>query len=484
MKKPRKNKKKILLKKIRRLHAIVSMVLFFSYVILSVSYSPEFLFSDIKSKFSALADEAVTITAKVLAPPIKPIVSITGTCNTGEFNINLTWPSDENSTFFDIYRNGFPLVTGTAFNSYLDTNTTINTTYSYVVTAHGPMGNGFADSDSVTITSPQLCGSNSETPTITLAPLSPNDGFYTILDTTRPRFSGTTNIPYGIINLQIHSTQIIYGDTLANLNGYWSWDPPLDITNGVHTLFVTVQDPLDSSRTVSGELYFIIDFKAASTSTDDNDNNNKHAQSKEKATTQLPSTPTKNHTTPAVIPEEKPELKPVTYSLELKNDSLVQGKNLDTIVSIQELDSKYDGRVAALAYQVLDAKGNSILTNEDSITLAAGENIAKTVMLPAYLKDGTYKLKTSLKFDTFIIEQERIFHVTPKPFLNLGGSIFMTYPEFLSALGLIASISLLLLLLWLFLFSREYWLSLHALRQITEENLASLGLISLKKRKY
>lgn len=465
-----------MLKKIHRLHAIVSMVLFFSYVILSVSYSPEFLFSDIKNKFSALADGVVTVTAKVLAPPVKPIVSIAGTCNAGVFNINLTWPNDENSINFDIYRNGFPLVTGTSFNSYLDTNTTIDTTYSYVVTAHGPMGPGFADSDAVTIDSPHICGSNSEDPNLTLAPLTPNDGFYTILDTTRPRFSGVTNIPFGIISLQIHSTQIIYGDTLANLNGYWSWDPPLDITNGTHILYATVTDPLDPSRTISKELYFIINFLTpAPASNKDSDGK----RSKEIATSSP--APTKNPSKPIINPEEKPETKPVTYSLTLKSDSIEQGDNLDTIVSIQDLDSKYNGQVAALNYQIYDAKGKLILTNEDPVTLSAGENIEKTIMLPAYLKDGTYKLKTSLKFDSFVIEQERLFHITPKPFLNFGGST-MTYPEFLSELGLIASILLFLLLLWIFLFSREYWLSLHALRQATEKNLEALGLISLKKR--
>ena len=73
------------------------------------------------------------------------------------------------------------------------------------------------------------------------------------------------------------------------------------------------------------------------------------------------------------------------------------------------------------------------------------------------------------------------FEVLEKLLLNLGGGILISYPELLSNLGLIASILILLLLLWLILFSREYWLYLHALRHITERHLEKIGLFGPKK---
>ena len=64
----------------------------------------------------------------------------------------------------------------------------------------------------------------------------------------------------------------------------------------------------------------------------------------------------------------------------------------------------------------------------------------------------------------------------------LGGGFVLTYPEILSNLGNISLLFLALLFIWLFFLSREYWLYLHALRNITEKNLSKVGMIVMKKK--
>jgi hypothetical protein len=468
--------KKKRLKKLARAHTILSIGLFGVYFVLATTYSPEFLFSDIQNKFSVLADNTIMVTAKVLAPPVKPIVSAVGACDMGVFKISLSWPSDENSVSFDISRNGDVLITGLSLPQYTDSNTTTNNAYTYVVTAYGPMGPGFAASDPITINSPNICGSTSAPPTISLTPINPDDGYYMIFNNTRPRFSGTTNLPNALINLEIYSTQIISGQTLANVNGYWSWDPPLNIPNGPHILYATATDPLNSSQVAYGELPFKINF----TFTDNSDSKDSADSDKKNKKKML--SPSITSVPISSIANEKPSSNiPLTYSLSFQQDSIQQGKTLEPIVFIEEIDPKYVNRSAELIYSIYNTKNNLVFSEKDSIVLTDKKNIGKNISLPNYLKDGKYILKTDLIFDSFIIEQEKSFQITPDLFLNFGGGAFITYPDFLSTMGTVSMISLLLLLIWLFLFYREYWLYLHAARHITEKTLEKLGMISIKK---
>ena len=487
MGKSRLARKKSILKKVRAIHVAVSATLFITYVLMSISYSPEFFFHDLKGKFSALADGVVTVTAKVLAPPVKPVVTLSGACAMGVYTINLSWPSDENSTSYDISRNGFPLVTGTTFQTYVDSNTAPDTTYSYVVTAHGPMGAGFADSDPAVAVSPTVCGSNSEPPTITLNPLNPGDPFYTIVDTTRPRFSGTTNIPYGIIDLEIHSQQILSGQTIANVNGYWSWDPPLDLANGLHTLFASVQDPLDPSRTVSAQLYFIVNVTVppssnSSASNNSSGNGNQH-QKQSAASAPVSPAPAKPAAPSVANPGEQFVAVPLDFSSTLVQDTISQGNPLESIVTLGNMDPSYAGKQAELDYQVYDQKGTLVTAQKNTVTLAPQKKFPAAIALPSYLAPDKYTLKTILHLDPFVIEHENTFSITRAPFLYLGAGTFITYQQLLSDMGTTSLILLLLLLVWLFLFSREYWLSIHALRQITEKSFSKMGFVPMKKRK-
>ncbi|NTW30686.1 MAG: hypothetical protein HGA33_05380 [Candidatus Moranbacteria bacterium] len=69
------------------------------------------------------------------------------------------------------------------------------------------------------------------------------------------------------------------------------------------------------------------------------------------------------------------------------------------------------------------------------------------------------------------------------PILTFGGGFMLTYPDLLSRIGTISMLLLLLLLLWISLFLREYLLYSESFRHITERNLIGAGFFGRKKRK-
>jgi hypothetical protein len=67
------------------------------------------------------------------------------------------------------------------------------------------------------------------------------------------------------------------------------------------------------------------------------------------------------------------------------------------------------------------------------------------------------------------------------PLIKLGGEKYITYAGIISNLGWITLVLFILLLLWLFMFIREYWMYLHALRYITEQQLEKAGFLTKRK---
>lgn len=464
MAKKAKNKKS-LFRKIAKAHALFSVSLFVLYLLLSMVYSPEFLLSDIRSKFSALADDTVVITGKVLGPPVKPVVTGSAVCdnNTGSLSVDLDWPDDENSQTFSIERDALPLVSGLANSQYSDvTGLVVGTTYTYVVTAHGQMGPGIAVSDPVAVATPAECEITLPEPEVVITDFEGNGlhiGSSGVPETTnrRPTFAGTTNIPNANVHLEIHSDQIILADTTASGAGYWSWQPPVDLMYRQHTLYVTATDPLDTGRTDSTSLAFLIE---------------KNKEEKESDST------TKKTTTPAAAVEI-----PLAYQLTFQDNSVLPGKDLATTITINKLLPAYEGTPATIRYIVLDKNGNEKSIFSQPVKLHSGEVINQNIPIAKYFTDGRYKLRTEIIFGRYNISREQGFNVLPLPVLKFGGGTAITYPKLLSQIGTISLWLLIALIIWLILLSREYRLQLKALRHITERNLARPGLISLKKRK-
>lgn len=484
---PKKN-----IRKIAKLHAIFSFAIFAFYIALSSIYSPEFLLSDVRYKFSAIA-ETITVVAKVLAPPVVPIVSVTPTCNNGELFNTINWPFDENSTSFSIDRDGIPLITGITSNFHKDNVISLNTSYTYVVTAFGPMGPGMATSLPITINSLNNCIyiAPLPAPTLTVDIIKlpgqydldyPNEVF-----TTRPTFFGSVNMPNAIIKLAVHSSVIVFGETTANAAGYWTWTSPVDITEGPHVLFVTAIDPNDPTRTISSSFDFEVESDDAHDQVLEADNSDSKKDGKKNKTTPIiqKSKPIENNSNQNIPKEEtiNPTETPFDFSLLLKNENVQQGKDAILTAKIEKLSKDYLNQNATFNYKLFDNKNNEVFSTSEKNVLSSNAIILKDIRIPKYLKPGAYQLQVEIVTDKHSSSKRINLNVLSSPAINLGGGFTVTYPELLSQLGTISLWFLLLLLIWLFLFSREYWLYLHALRHITEKNLEKIGLISLKKQK-
>lgn len=460
------------LKRVARLHAWVSGGLMALYIGLSVVYSPDFFLSDVRDKFRAFADDTIAITARVLAPPVKPVVTATPVCASGNLSVALDWADDENSISFDVSRDGLPLVTGLTASAYSDAAVVVGTSYSYEVTAWGPMGPGLAISDPIVVTTPAVCGMFF-VPALSITSFDGKAigsfGGDPKSTDRQPEFSGTTNIPNADITVLINGTTVISAMTQANVNGYWVWEPPIDLPRGTQTIFVTATDPSDPSVTVSANLAFRIVKKDS----DDKENE------EERATVPVTRVETDSEP-PRIFPELPGETEPsaedpLSVTFMLGSSEVYQGRKLGFSVAFSEVVERLRGASAIARYTVIDSDGRERFSFFENIVIDEGRIVSSDTAIPPYFKGGNYRIMVEILVDRYDVSRERTFSVAPLPILSPGGGFVIMYAEFLSRIGTIAFLLLLLLLLWAFVFSREYMLYLRAFRHITERNLARAG---------
>ena len=456
-----------------RLHAIVSSLLFFFYLTLSIIYSPEFLLRDLQSKAEA-AENTITVTAVVLSPPVVPIVTVNQTCENELFSVTVTWPQDSNSQSFNIYRNGQILITGLTNHSYVDTRAVNGETYTYTVEAIGTMGPGYAESAPVTMDTMPVCATNPDTVTVAITTFdNKNRSQFTQTPSTatlNPNFSGITNTPNSIISLQI--ANVVSAQTNANNNGYWNWQVPTNMSPGTYTLTVTSTNPNDPNKTGQTSLTFIILGNETSSSTNSTSSTtyNKKRQ------------PILN-TTQTVSGSAF-----VEFSPKMENEDILQGETLKISLTIENLSADLNGKSGTFFYKLLDEKGNEILSvDEDIDSLQQFLMNKQEITLPSYVKPGQYTLRFGIITEGRTFSKDYRVSVKAKPFIKLGENIQMTYPEFISKIGTMSIFMIIFLVLWPFAFLWETHLYGYARRNISEYNLVGLGYLGEiphgKKRK-
>lgn len=90
----------------------------------------------------------------------------------------------------------------------------------------------------------------------------PGIGRVPLYHSTRPTFSGRTNIPFAWIYLEIHSL-VIKATTRADAEGYWSWDSTENLEQGPHKIYITSVDPENDSVRATTERAFYITAPSA-----------------------------------------------------------------------------------------------------------------------------------------------------------------------------------------------------------------------------
>jgi hypothetical protein len=382
MQKIKKRIRNFRLRKFLRIHSIATSI-FLGVYFLTAFFDPGLLSYDLRQKYSALADDLITITATVLDSPSQPVVTGTAQCNsnTGVLSIILNWADDVNTYTYDIDRDSLPLVTGLIVSEYTDLNVAVGTTYEYVVTGNGPMSPGFVASLPFSVTTPSECVIMAVAPTVNIVSftgrgVSSYDGMPSVRD-RRPAFAGTTNIPNAIIQVFIGDTNNFSAEVLANANGYWEWKPPSGLTSGRHTFTVTAIDSNDTTRRASASLKFNIKRKD-----DDAGGSNKQI-------TLPPNDKTK--------PSEKPLPIPIDFSLSVVNsDGIFQGQDLESVLKIKDIMKQYNGLSIPIRYSFIDKTGNTVLSITRETFLKNGAEIREYFSIPLYMVTGEYSLRAEM----------------------------------------------------------------------------------------
>lgn len=465
-KKPLRN---VWLRKLLRIHTVLTGFFLGAYLLFAF-FDPGLLSYDLRQKYHALADDTIAITATVLGSPEQPVVTATAQCNstTGVLSVVLDWADDTNTYTYDIDRDNLPLVTGLTTSGYTDLNVIVATTYEYVVTANGPMGPGFAVSAPIMVTTPSECVITAAAPSVSILSfdgrgLDAYDGKPTVSN-HRPVFSGTTTISNAIVQMVIGPKDSLIAQLLANSNGYWEWRPPTKLVSGTQTFTVTAIDP-DDARQASASLQFAIEKK-----------DNEGGGADDAAVSVLVPVALNDR----VQSDQKSLLE---FSVLMQNDqkTVSPGQAVDFVAFITHIAEQYHNTTIPFRFSIVDEDGVVVVSLTHDELLNRERQIRKQLDIPSYVVAGKYFLQTEFLFDHLNVSRVEEFSIVELPLIHLGGGLVITYPEIIRNLGWITLALLVLLLLWLFLFIREYALSLHALRHITEKNLRKAGLLAKRK---
>jgi hypothetical protein len=464
-------KKKKILRRLARVHFLLTVIAFGFYLSLSFFLGPKFLLSDLKEKFHTLASDIITVTARVLAPPVQPVVTATPVCVTGAPRVNLDWADDDNTLSWNIERDGPPLVSGLVASSFADATVANTTAYSYVVTAYGPMGPGFATSLPAVVTTLD-CGTLQPTPTLDIVTFNGvNIATLGTLSTTilRPVFTGTTNIPNASMGILASSTaQVVSDSIIANGAGYWSWTPAVDLVAGNYTLSVTATDPLDGTRIITKSLSFTREEEISESSHGGGGGSEKKKK------------PGIGATNAPVVTQ--PSGAPFDFSLSDVPISVYQGDVLRVSLEVLRMESRFVGMDAQVGYDLVTPNGRRIAHTETTLQLKEHALSDMQIAVPLSADPGQqYHIRATVVMGKYSVTRTVPLTVLPLPILQLGGGVAVTLPQVVAFSGWIALTLLTLLLLWLFLFLREYWLYLHAWRHITERQLIRLGFFGTRK---
>lgn len=447
--------RKLRARKLARLYGIATTLVLSVYFSAGFFLHPTFLISDIREKIHVFAD-TVTVVARVLAPPVQPVVTATGMCVSGGPAIKLDWADDDNSTSYDIARDSLPLTTGVVLSTYTDTTVTLGQTASYVVTARGPMGPGFNDSDPVSATAPTECEPDI-VPSIEVQTVAGKN----IIGTTErhfttdrnPRFTGVTNLAGARIDIVAQSDQeTVSARVYANANGYFEWSYGGKLDFDTYTVVFTATDIADASLEASQSVKIGIEKEEV------------NPQNKPKETSVV-----------SEVSENVIETSgAIDFSLTLSGTDFYAGDTLGATLTLQSFSPDLRGSQATVSFLILDGAGKVVNQESEAIRIESGASLQHVFRVPYGMAGKEYRLIAEIKTQAYRSIQEVSFRVLELPLFRLGGET-VTYEQAVSQIGWISFVLLTLFFWWLLLFLREYYLYSQSLRYIAAKDLHQAG---------
>ncbi|MDD5397239.1 MAG: hypothetical protein PHW24_04245 [Candidatus Moranbacteria bacterium] len=477
-----------------RLHAAFTIFLLVSYLALGAFGGFGMLGDDLKGKYAWAAD--TTIGVFVDALPGRPVISATASCSANVSIVSLSWTQSEGATIYSVTRNGMPLVSGFQTMSYEDNTVIGGQNYSYVVTASGSSGDSVSDpvvvraSDCLVIEKPD--------PTLTLVSF---DGKEYVSGNTLAtknkmfKITGTTNMPNASIQIKTMPGPIFVSTLQSNINGYWEYYLPAELAVGSYNFVVMAADPDNFLRNVTQNYAFQIlkqdevipvppvptPVPTAPTTTDDNGGGGHKNKSSNDGQTKSPAIVQENQNKGNIGQGAAVEVG--SLAIKLKRDEVFRTQDLQmTIIfgGLEKLLSDQKNKLLDLKYEILDAKGKVVFSNEGSEKIF-GNKLQKAIHVPEEFPNGHYKIRISTTKEGKLISAENSFVFVELPIFNLGGGIMITYSKLISQIGWLLILAMLLLIFMLLMFLLEYYKYKQALTTVAEDSLAKRGMFSRRK---
>ncbi|NTV40960.1 MAG: hypothetical protein HGA61_01675 [Candidatus Moranbacteria bacterium] len=495
MKKQRKTKqKKLKMKLWIKLHSIFTIFLLIFYVALGIFGEFSVLGKDLNSKYAWAAGTAITLFVDGL--PGKSVLSSSRTCVNNVSTINLSWTNSEGAITYSITRDGELLASGFQSMAYSDNSVVGGTSYSYIVTAYGTGGESI--SDPLVVTARDCFEVELPDPVLQLVSFDGKQVMQGVpLSTLNKTFklTGTTNIPDADIQITTFPGPFFVSTLQANSNGYWEYYLPDNLETGSYYFRITAIDPDELLRSVTEEYYFQIN-KSTSLKNDDDDEDNDDKDSSKKELLEKAELPRETQKSENIFfDDNRKSNEEDTQNSTSENSAKIvmilknkagkifrsQDAQIDILlVNKLKLKSFSENDVFKLRYEILDRKNMIVFLSEVPERII-GNQLEKAIHIPENLSNGNYRLRVSLVTEKMVYSSESPFFFDDMPVVNLGGGILISYQKLIAYLGWILIISLILLVIFGFMFLMEYYFFRKAISTVDEKGLVKTGMIQGRK---
>jgi|GEM_PF-1591547 len=166
-KKPAKKSRLGFLRGMAKVLGGLTAILMLVYFSAGLFLDKGFIKRDLGEKYGRVLG-VTTLTLKMIGPPNKPVLTATSMCQNYTAYVHLSWNADDQVDYYDIDRDGAPLVSGVVTNYYDDQTVAELSSYTYTVTAFNSLGQNTSDPVSVDVLD---CGEPPPPPVLTATPV-------------------------------------------------------------------------------------------------------------------------------------------------------------------------------------------------------------------------------------------------------------------------------------------------------------------------
>lgn len=287
----------------------------------------------------------------------------------------------------------------------------------------------------------------------------------------RPTFSGTVDVPYALVRVQVFSSQSYTSVVQADSRGRWLWAPPEDLEEGDHLLVIQVFDPEGEALLSEETVYFALVAEEG-------------AAVAPRQTARIEDGGL-IAARPALPPRASPAsaegdfiLPDILFDLRVSipKDYRVIKAGSSVVAQVSLINFSRDGRAqdVTLYYKIVNPKDETILAQSETVAVATRFAFIKSFSTSLMLPQGRYQLIVELPYEGVTAVSSDTFEVSEGAVVTLpGGASFGATLAMQTLVGFF----LLFLMVLYFEFRRLDTIG-GILRPIDEDDLKRLGYLS------